>query len=194
MRHRAARQGIEGKSPASGTPGHSLALTFDDLLPNMTRLGAQPWRKAVGHFDLVLPGGIVGPKHRSRTGDAISGVGKAPRTYRDEGGHSKPFQFAGWPRDSGVERRNLKAVAPAPTPIASGRQGPFNDAARAPRPMRNPAPTAMRGLPVNCSHMKTLVQQNSRGLVDKVLRPSVPCREGPCGLDVDRLLQPTCAL
>jgi hypothetical protein len=48
-------------------------------------------------------------------------------------------------RDPGVERRNLKAVTLVPTPIANGRQSPFEEAARAPRPMRNPAPTAMRG-------------------------------------------------
>jgi hypothetical protein len=48
-------------------------------------------------------------------------------------------------RDPGVERRNLKAVTLVPIPIANGRQSPFEEAARAPRPMRNPAPTAMRG-------------------------------------------------
>jgi hypothetical protein len=52
-------------------------------------------------------------------------------------------------RDPGVERRNLKPVAPVPTPIASGCQGLFEEAASAPRPMRNPAPTAMRGLPTD---------------------------------------------
>src|SRR5271156_1919485 len=58
-------------------------------------------------------------------------------------------------RDLGVERRNLKAVTPAPTPIANGRQGPFDEVARAPLPMRNLAPTAMRDLRVDCSHMRT---------------------------------------
>ncbi len=38
-------------------------------------------------------------------------------------------------RDPGAERRNLKAVTPAPTPIANGRQGPFDETVRAPRPM-----------------------------------------------------------
>ena len=38
-------------------------------------------------------------------------------------------------RVSGVEHRNLKASTPPPTPIANSRQGPFEEAARAPRPM-----------------------------------------------------------
>jgi hypothetical protein len=38
-------------------------------------------------------------------------------------------------RDPGVERRNLKAGTPAPTPIANGHQGPFDKTTRAPRPM-----------------------------------------------------------
>ena len=38
-------------------------------------------------------------------------------------------------RDAGVERRDLKAVTPAPTPITNGRQGFFDESARAPRPM-----------------------------------------------------------
>ena len=43
-------------------------------------------------------------------------------------------------RDPGVERRDLKAITPAPTPINNGRQGSFDETARAPRPMPNPAP------------------------------------------------------
>src|SRR3984893_14045640 len=54
-----------------------------------------------------------------------------------------------------VERRCSIAVLQASTPIANGRQDPLDEAARAPRPMRNPAPTAVRGLPVNCGHMST---------------------------------------
>jgi hypothetical protein len=41
-----------------------------------------------------------------------------------------------------VERRRSIAVLQASTPIANGRQGPLEEA-RAPRPMRNPAPTAV---------------------------------------------------
>ncbi len=59
-------------------------------------------------------------------------------------------------RDPGVERRDLKAVTPALTPITNGRQGSFDEAARAPRPMPNPAPTSARDLRVDCSHMRTL--------------------------------------
>ena len=49
-------------------------------------------------------------------------------------------------RDPGVERRGLKTVTPAPTPITNGRQGSFDEPARAPRPMPNPAPTSVRDL------------------------------------------------
>jgi hypothetical protein len=52
-------------------------------------------------------------------------------------------------RDPGVDRRNLKAVTPVPTPIANGCQGLFEEAASAPRPRRNPPPTAMRRLPTD---------------------------------------------
>ena len=54
-----------------------------------------------------------------------------------------------------VKRRRSIAVLQASTPIANGRQGPLGEAARAPWPMRNPAPTAVRGLRVDCSHMST---------------------------------------
>jgi hypothetical protein len=54
-----------------------------------------------------------------------------------------------------VKRRRSIAVLQASTPIANDRQGPLDEAARAPRPMRNPAPTAVRGLRVDCSHMST---------------------------------------
>jgi hypothetical protein len=49
-------------------------------------------------------------------------------------------------RDPGVERRDLKTVTPAPTPITNGRQSSFDEPARAPRPMPNPAPTSVRDL------------------------------------------------
>jgi hypothetical protein len=55
-------------------------------------------------------------------------------------------------RDPGVERRDLKTITPAPTPIKNGRQGSFDETARAPRPMPNPAPTSARGLRVDCNH------------------------------------------
>jgi hypothetical protein len=58
-------------------------------------------------------------------------------------------------RDPGIERRDLEAVTPAPTPITNGRQGSFDEPARALRPMPNPAPTSVRGLRVDCSHMRT---------------------------------------
>jgi hypothetical protein len=58
-------------------------------------------------------------------------------------------------RDPGVERRDLKTVTPAPTPITNGREGSFDEPARAPRPMPNPAPTSVRDLRVDCSHMRT---------------------------------------
>jgi hypothetical protein len=54
-----------------------------------------------------------------------------------------------------VERRRSIAVLQPPAPIANGRQGPLHEAARAPRPMRNSAPTAVRGLRVDCSHIST---------------------------------------
>jgi hypothetical protein len=44
-----------------------------------------------------------------------------------------------------VKRRRFVAIPQASTPIANGRQG-FLEEARAPRPMRNPAPTAVRAL------------------------------------------------
>jgi hypothetical protein len=44
-----------------------------------------------------------------------------------------------------VKRRRSIAILQASTPIANGRQGLLEEA-RAPRPMRNPAPTAVRGL------------------------------------------------
>ena len=52
-----------------------------------------------------------------------------------------------------VERRRSIAVLQPSAPIANGRQGPLDEAARLPRPMRNPAPTAVRGLRVDCSHI-----------------------------------------
>src|SRR5580693_7337955 len=58
-------------------------------------------------------------------------------------------------RDPGVERRDLKAVTPAPTPITNGRQGSFDEPARAPPPMPNPAPPLTRDLRVDCRHMRT---------------------------------------
>jgi hypothetical protein len=72
-------------------------------------------------------------------------------------------------RDSGVERRDLKTITPAPTPIAKGRQGPFDQTTRAPGPIPNPAPTSVRDLRVDCSHMRT---PNATELVfvEKVLR------------------------
>jgi hypothetical protein len=72
-------------------------------------------------------------------------------------------------RDPGVERRDLKTVTPAPTPITNGRQGSFDKPARAPRPMPNPTPTSVRDLRVDCSHMRT---PNATELmfVEKVLR------------------------
>ena len=45
-----------------------------------------------------------------------------------------------------VKHRRSIAILQASTPIANGCQGPLDEAARAPRPMRNPAPTAVRGL------------------------------------------------
>ena len=54
-----------------------------------------------------------------------------------------------------VERRRSIAVLQASTPIANGRQGPLDEAARARRPMRNPVPTAVRGLRVDCGHIST---------------------------------------
>ena len=54
-----------------------------------------------------------------------------------------------------IERRRSIAVLQASTPIANGRQGPLDEATRARRPMRNPAPTAVRGLRVDCGHMST---------------------------------------
>ena len=54
-----------------------------------------------------------------------------------------------------VERRRSNAVLQPSEPIANGRQGPVNEAARPPRPMRNPAPTAVRGLRMDCSHIST---------------------------------------
>jgi hypothetical protein len=44
-----------------------------------------------------------------------------------------------------VKRRRSIAILQASTPIASGRQGLLEEAC-APRPMRNPTPTAVRGL------------------------------------------------
>src|SRR5260370_27000236 len=52
-----------------------------------------------------------------------------------------------------VKRGRSIAVLQASTPIANGRQGPLDEAARAPRRVRNPAPTAVRGLRVDCGHM-----------------------------------------
>jgi hypothetical protein len=72
-------------------------------------------------------------------------------------------------RDPGVERRDLKTITPAPTPIKNGRQGSFDETARAPRPMPNPAPTSVQGLRVDCNHMRLLMQQSSRVFVEKVL-------------------------
>jgi hypothetical protein len=76
-------------------------------------------------------------------------------------------------RDPGVERRDLKAVTPTPTPITYGRQGSFDEAPRAPRSMPNPAPTAGRDLRVDCSHMRTpnapeLARVLRRGLIPQV--------------------------
>jgi hypothetical protein len=51
-----------------------------------------------------------------------------------------------------VKRRRSIAVLQASTPIANGRQGPLEEA-RAPRPMRNPAPTAVCGLRVDYLHI-----------------------------------------
>jgi hypothetical protein len=44
-----------------------------------------------------------------------------------------------------VNRRRSIAILQASTPIANGRQGLLEEA-RAPQPMRNPAPSAVRGL------------------------------------------------
>ena len=52
-----------------------------------------------------------------------------------------------------VKRRRSIAILQAFTPIANRRQGPLDEADRTLRPMRNPAPTAVRGLRVDCSHM-----------------------------------------
>src|SRR4029077_3195068 len=51
-----------------------------------------------------------------------------------------------------VKRRRFIAILQASTPIADGRQG-LLEQARAPRPMRNPAPTAVRGLWVEYGHI-----------------------------------------
>ncbi len=54
-----------------------------------------------------------------------------------------------------VERRRSIAVLQPSAPIANGRQGPLDEAARPPRPMRNPAQTAVRGRRVDCRHIST---------------------------------------
>src|SRR5690348_1721064 len=54
-----------------------------------------------------------------------------------------------------VERRRSIAVLQPSAPIANGRQGPLDEAARRPRPTRNAAPTAVRGLRVDCGHIST---------------------------------------
>ena len=54
-----------------------------------------------------------------------------------------------------VERRRSTAVLQPSAPIASDRQGPLNQAARPPRPLRNWAPTAVPGPCVNCGHIST---------------------------------------
>jgi hypothetical protein len=53
-----------------------------------------------------------------------------------------------------VKRRRSIAVLQASTPIANGRQGPLEEA-RAPRPIRNPAPTAVPGLRLDYLHIST---------------------------------------
>lgn len=52
-----------------------------------------------------------------------------------------------------VNRRRSIAVLQVSTPIANRRQGPLDEAAGAPRPMRSPAPSALRGRRVDCSHI-----------------------------------------
>src|SRR5580700_6661230 len=54
-----------------------------------------------------------------------------------------------------VERRRSIAVLQPSAPIANGCQGPLNEVVPPPRPMRDPAPTAVRGLRVDCSHIST---------------------------------------
>jgi hypothetical protein len=54
-----------------------------------------------------------------------------------------------------VERRRPNAVLQPSAPIANGRQGPLNEAPCPPRPTRSPAPTAVRGLRADCSHIST---------------------------------------
>jgi hypothetical protein len=71
-------------------------------------------------------------------------------------------------RDPGVERRDLEAVTPALTPITNGRQGSFDEAARAPRPMPNPAPTSVRTCEGIAVIGELLMQQSSRVFVEEV--------------------------
>jgi len=72
-------------------------------------------------------------------------------------------------RDPGVERRDLKTITPAPTPITNGHQDSFDETARGPPPMPNPPPTSARDLRVDCRHMRLLTQQSSHAFAETVL-------------------------
>jgi hypothetical protein len=76
-------------------------------------------------------------------------------------------------QDPGVERRDLETVTPAPAPITNRHQGSFDETARAPPPMPNPAPTSARDLRVDCRHMRTPNATELTRVRRKILAPQV---------------------
>src|SRR5580704_7159628 len=131
----------------------------------VTRLSTAVWSVPVQLFMLrSLPSTLLGRRHRILVGDAAR-CSKGWEVQRIKPRVALPLRAVEVERiaaadlaveqDPLVERRRSIAVLQPSAPIANGCQGPLNEVVPPPRPMRNLAPTAVRGLRVDCSHIST---------------------------------------